>query len=43
MGFFESISKENAGKGTMDEADNEIDDTNYVKETSDGLHILKQA
>ena len=41
MGFLASISKENAGKGTMDEADNKIDDTNDVKETTDGLQIKK--
>ena len=38
MGFLASISKENAGKGTVDEADNKIDD---VKETTDGLKIKK--
>ena len=41
MDFLASILKENAGKGTMDEADNEIDDTNDVKETTDGLQIKK--
>ena len=34
MCFLASISKENAGKGTMDETDNEIDYTNDVKETT---------
>ena len=29
--FLASISKDNTGKGTMDEADNEIDDINDVK------------
>ena len=37
--FLASISKENSGKETMDEADNEIDDINDVKETTDGLQI----
>ena len=42
MGSLTSISKENAGKGTMDEADNKIDDTNDVNEPKDGLQIKKQ-
>ena len=29
--------KQIAGKGTVDKADNKIDDPNYVKETTDGL------
>ena len=43
MGSLASISKENAGEGTVDQADNEIDDPNDVKETTDGLQIKKQA
>ena len=37
MGSLASISNKNAGKGTVDEADNEIVDPNDVKETMDIL------
>ena len=43
MGSLASISKENAGEVTVDQADNKIDDPNDVKETTDGLQIKKQA
>ena len=43
MSCLASILKENTGKGTMDDADNEIDDTNDVKETTGSLQINKQA
>ena len=39
MSSLTSISKENARKGTVDEADNKIDDPHDVKETTDGLRI----
>ena len=39
IGSLASISKENAGKGTVDEADNKIYDPNDVKETTNGLQI----
>ena len=43
MGSLASISKENAGKGTVDQADSKIDDPNDVMEITDGLQIKKQA
>ena len=43
MGSLTSILKENAGKGTMDQADNKIYDPSDVKETTDGHQIKKQA
>ena len=43
MGSLAFISKENAGKGTADQADNKIDDPNDVNETTDGLQMKKQA
>ena len=43
MGSLALISNENAGKGTVDEADNEIVDPNNVKVITDIYQTKKQA
>ena len=43
MGSLALISNKNAGKGTVDEADNEIVVPNNVKETTDIHQTKKQA